>query len=160
MMDGRPLTDGEWRALSPGLVQALKAVGAAPAIVPRPHRAAQMASLWRGGQTILTRGDAIWWPDAPADLSISLRCMPVLQHELQHVLDYRLGQLTAVRYLTNPLNWTYRWRLKAGRPWRAFGAEQRASMAEAFWRIENGLAAADDLDALRTLIPWASGQPN
>jgi hypothetical protein len=156
MKDGRLITNGEWRALSAGLAAALRAAGAEPIIVPHSHPAAKLASLWRGGPTILTRGDAIWWGDAPDDLSANPHTMAVLQHELQHVLDYRLRLLSAVRYLANPLNWTYRWRLQAGRPWQAFGAEQRASMAEQLWRIEHGLAPPDNLYPLRKLIPWAS----
>ena len=81
--------------------------------------------------------------------------MAILQHELQHVLDYALGWLTAFRYLTQPRHWTYRWRLSEGAGWDAFGAEQRASIAEQLWLMERGLAPDHDLAAVRRLIPWA-----
>jgi hypothetical protein len=81
--------------------------------------------------------------------------MAVLQHELQHVLDYKIGWLTGWRYVTNPRHWTYDWRLEAVRDWDALGAEQRASIAEHFWRAENDLAPAGDAEALRGVIPWA-----
>jgi hypothetical protein len=86
--------------------------------------------------------------------------MAILQHELQHVLDFATGWLTAFRYLTHPRHWTYHWRLPddasvGGPAWDAFGAEQRASIAERLWLVERGLAPRDDLPALRRLIPWA-----
>jgi len=153
---GRPLTPGEWRALSAGLAGALRAAGARPLIRSSAHPAARVAAVWRG-TPILTRGDAVWWPGAPADFSTHglERGMATLQHELQHVLDYRIGRLTAARYLGHPRHWTYRWRLDAETSWDELGAEQRASMAEYLWLAERGLAAGCDLDAVRRLIPWA-----
>jgi len=166
----RALTPGEWGAVSPGLARALREAGAQPSLEPRAHPAARVAALWRGGTPILTRGgtpiltrgDVIWWPATPPDLSAPghERGMSILQHELQHVLDFATGWLTAVRYLTHPRHWTYRWRLPddasaGGGAWDAFGAEQRASIAERLWLIERGLAPRDDLAALRRLIPWA-----
>jgi hypothetical protein len=159
MLVRRPLTVGEWEALSPGLVRALRAAGAEPNLEPRAHPAARVAGLWRRGETpVLTRGDVIWWRGAPPDISTPAwrRSMPVLQHELQHVLDYATGWLTMFRYLTHPRHWTYAWRLIDGVPWDGYGAEQRASMVEQLWLIEHGLAPEDDLAALRRLIPWAS----
>ena len=124
----RLLTAGEWAALSPGLAKALRAVGAAPVLRDAPHPWALIAALWRGGQApILTRYDVIWWPAAPDDLSRPgrERAMSVLQHELQHVLDYRTGWLTTFRYALRPANWRYGWVLDPGRPWDAYGAEQQ-----------------------------------
>ena len=153
----RPLTPGEWDAVSPGLARALHDAGAEPKVEPRAHPAARVAGLWRGGTPILARGEVIWWPGVPRDLSArgQERSMAILQHELQHVLDFATGWLTAYRYLTHPRHWTYRWRLKEGASWDAFGAEQRASIAEHLWRIERGLAPRDDLAAIRQLVPWA-----
>ena len=158
----RALTPGEWQGISPGLARALRDVEARPSLEPRAHPAARVAGLWRGGTPILTRGEVIWWPGAPPDLSAPEweRGMAILQHELQHVLDFATGWLTALGYVTHPRHWTYRWRLPddalAERgAWERFGAEQRASIAEQLWRIERGLAPRDDLAALRRLIPWA-----
>jgi len=90
--------------------------------------------------------------------------MATLQHELQHVLDYATGELTAARYLLNPRNWRYRYQLSPASRWRDFGAEQRASIAEHHWLLERGRAdlVARDLSrdppprtAFRDLIPWA-----
>lgn len=153
----RALTPGEWGAVSPGLAQALRDAGAEPRLEPRAHPAARVAALWRGGTPILTRIEVIWWPGAPEDLSTpgQERGMAILQHELQHVLDFATGWLTALGYLTHPRHWTYRWRLSDGAAWEALGAEQRASIAERLWLIERRLAPRDDLAALRRLIPWA-----
>jgi hypothetical protein len=147
------LTAGEWAALSGGLREALMASGAAPTIRARAHPAARVSALWRGSVPILARGDTIWWPGAPADLSGG-PAMALLQHELQHVLDYRTGWLTAARYLAGPRHWRYGYELAPETAWDALGAEQRAMVAEHIWLMENGLVAANDLERLRALAPW------
>ena len=105
---------------------------------------------------MLTSGDIIWWPAAPGDLSDTglERGMAILQHELQHVLDYRTGWLTAARYLGDPRHWVYGFDVTRGR-WEALGAEQRASAAETFWLMERGFVPSDGLSALKRMIPWA-----
>lgn len=155
----RSLTPGEQAALSPGLWSALQAAGAHPQVVGRAVSLARIARLWRGELPILTLGARIFWLGAPPDCSAPGQAeqMAVLQHELQHVLDFATGRLGLVRYAADPRNWIYRYRLEAGRPWLRYGAEQRASMAEDLWRLEHGLkAGAGDLAALRRLIPWAN----
>jgi hypothetical protein len=155
--ESRPLTDGERRAVSPGLAGALSAVGAQPRLIAHAHPAARIAALWRGDIPTLTRGDVIWWPGATADLSEPgfEREMAVLQHELQHVLDYRTGRLTAVGYLCSPRHWTYRWERENRPPWDDLGAEQRGSLAERLWLAERDFGRPDDLEALRRVIAWA-----
>jgi hypothetical protein len=81
--------------------------------------------------------------------------MAVLQHELQHVLEYASGELTALGYLSNPRHWTYAVRLTPGIRWSDLGAEQRASLAERLWLADHGLAGDGELERLRTIIPWA-----
>ena len=154
----RPLTEGEWAALTPGLARALRGAGAAPLLRDRNHPGAAIAALWRGGQApVLTRHDVIWWSRAADDLSRpgQEQGMSVLQHELQHVLDYRIGWLTLVRYVLRPANWSYDWAITPGRPWDDYGAEQRASIAEQIWLADNGLAPQNSVEALRRLVPWA-----
>jgi hypothetical protein len=150
------LTAGEWNTITPGLAGALRAVGAKPTLAPYAHPAARVAALWRRGAPILTRGELIWWPAVPPDLSTPgrERSMAILQHELQHVLDFATGWLTALRYLTDPRHWTYRWRESEISSWDALGAEQRASIAERLWLLERGLETSGDVDALRRLVPW------
>ena len=78
----------------------------------------------------------------------------VLQHELQHLLDFADGRLTPLGYLTLPRNWTYRWRLSDDLIWDKLGAEQRASVAEALWRAEHA-GSIRTAAMLREVIPWA-----
>jgi hypothetical protein len=150
-MRGRPLTESERKLVSPGLVAALDAADATPLIVSKAAWLARLTFLWRGHVPILTRGRRIYWPGAAADLSEAPNAMAVLQHELQHVLDFSTGRLSALGYLLNPRNWTYR--LPDDRDWRRLGAEQRAVLAEKLWRAEQGLAG--DLADLRAAVPWA-----
>jgi len=151
--DARALTDGEWAELSEGLGEALKSAGAAPRIAPRPHPAAWLAASWMGSAPIMAIGRTIWWPGARPSFAGSPD-MAILQHELQHLLDYAEGALSIGRYLMFPSNWRYGYRLSADTQWRRLGAEQRASVAEDLWRSER---AADDERArlLRKLTPWA-----
>ncbi len=165
----RPLTVGERAALSPGLAAALDEARCSPRIASRIHPASRVAALWRGSAPILARGRDIHWPDAPMDASAAGdEVMAILQHELQHVLDYALGRLSAAAYLTRPRNWRYDYRLTTSSRWSDFGVEQRASIAEHYWLLERGRA---DLVALglpeppaplsdyRRVIPWAAPPP-
>ena len=121
----RPLTVGEERALSPGLVRALRAQGSRPTIVARPALGARFARLWRRSAPILAWKDRIYWPGALADFAAQHRLVAVLQHELQHVLEYRTGDLGPLRYALRPHNWRYAYQPTAKARWQAFGAEQR-----------------------------------
>ena len=150
-MRGRPLTDQERQRLSPGLIAALDEAGATPLIVPAAAWLARLTFVWRGHVPILTRGRRIYWPGAATDFSQAPHAMATLQHELQHVLDFSTGRLSALGYLLNPKNWTYR--LPDDWDWRHLGAEQRAVLAERLWRAEQELS--HDLAAVRDAIPWA-----
>lgn len=162
----RPLTVGERAALSPGLAAALDEAGCSPRIVSRTHPASRVAALWRGAAPILARGQVIHWPDAPEDASAAGdEVMAILQHELQHVLDYTSGRLNAAAYLTRPRNWRYDYRLTPSSRWSDFGVEQRASIAEHYWLLEHGrldlvaLALPETPASLadyERVIPWAS----
>jgi hypothetical protein len=157
-VSSRDLTAGEWQSLSPGLVSALQAAGARPRLKSAAHPAARIAGLLRRTPPpVLTRGDMIFWPSTPADISSAQRLadMATLQHELQHVLDYKIGWLTAATYLSHPRHWSYDWRLEDATSWDRLGAEQRASIAEELWLMEHGRRPTCDLAALREVIPWA-----
>ena len=152
-MVDRGLTAGEWAGLSAGLREALVAAGASPTIRAAAHPAARVSAIWRGSVPILARGDQIWWPRAPGDLSGGPE-MALLQHELQHVLDYRTGWLTGARYLADPRHWRYGYELGPQTAWATLGAEQRAMIAEHIWLMENGMAPSQGLSRLRALAPW------
>lgn len=154
----RPLTAGEWSSLTPGLAEALRVARTEPVIIARPAWAARAAALWRGGTPIMVIGPRIYWPGAPRDLSgpHSPRAMAVLQHELQHVLEYALGELSVARYVLAPRHWSYDYQLNEASRWTDFGAEQRASIAEHLWLIERGLISDAQAGRLhRRVIPWA-----
>ncbi|MGH6991916.1 MAG: hypothetical protein ACRED8_07435, partial [Caulobacteraceae bacterium] len=147
------LTSAEWRELSDGLAVALNRAEVHPRIRGRAHPAAHIAALWRGSTPIMAVGRTLWWPNAAGDFA-GTPSMAVLQHELQHLLDYAEGRLSVAGYLLRPRNWTYDFDLSSALDWNALGAEQRASLAEALWRSErNGDAVT--VARLRSLIPWA-----
>jgi hypothetical protein len=150
----RPLAAEEERALSPGLAEALRRAGAQPVIVARAAIGARIASLWRGSVPVLAWFDQIFWPGALEDMSLDPRRMATLQHELQHVLEYRTGELTPLGYALRPHNWRYGYTIEPGAVWASFGAEQRAEIAEDFWLVEHGLKFGS-LAWYRELIPWA-----
>ena len=152
-MAARGLTAGEWAELSAGLADALATLDLAPKIEDRAHVAARLARLRFGSTPILALGATIWWPDARRDFSGTGE-IAVLQHELQHVLDFAQGRLTVLGYLALPHNWIYGWRLTEQLSWRKLGAEQRASVAEALWRAERS-GDAQTAAVLRAVIPWA-----
>lgn len=154
----RSLTDAEWEALSPGLAQALHRAGARPRIAPRASPLAHIARLWRGAPPIMALGQTIWWPDAPDDLSRAglERQMSVLQHELQHVLEFASGELSIAGYALLPFNWRYGYHLTPDTRWSDLGAEQRAQAAQDYWLADRRLSPNDPhLAAFRRLIPWA-----
>jgi hypothetical protein len=149
----RGLTAGERAGLSDGLERALAAAGAFPRIVAAASPLARVAGLWRGHVPVLTLGDRIFWPGAPEDADGREAEMALLQHELQHVLDYATGALTWWGYGLDPRNWTYRLPPARRWDWRRLGAEQRAVLSERLWRAERAgdLPAAE---ACRRHIPW------
>jgi hypothetical protein len=149
----RTLSGEEIAELSEGLWRALTKAGASPKLRRQPHPAAYVVALWRGGAPVMAVGNTIWWPQAPATFAGS-NAMSVLQHELQHVLEYADGSLSIWRYLFNPRNWIYRYDLARVRGWQDLGAEQRAEMVEDLWRLERA-GEFKRADRLRALIPWA-----
>jgi hypothetical protein len=155
-MTKRRITLAERAELSEGLGRALTAAGVTPLVEARPHPAAFLARIRFASLPIMAVGRTIWWPNARPDLA-GTDDMAVLQHELQHVLDFAEGRLSVAGYLLRPRNWSYRWDLSRRLCWDRLGAEQRASMAEALWRAERASGAAEIAAALREVIPWASG---
>ena len=150
----RALTAEEAGALSPGLLQALDEAGASPRIVARPAVGARIASLWRGSVPILAWYGRIFWPGALSDFSLDPRRMAVLQHELQHVLEYATGDLRPLHYGLSPRNWRYAYEAHPEAAWLQFGAEQRAQIVEDLWLVERGLKAGA-VDWYRRIVPWA-----
>lgn len=152
----RPLTEREWSALSAGLAQALALARVRPLIIARPAIGARISRLWRGRTPVLAWRSRIYWPGATQDFSGEGRAMAVLQHELQHLLEYATGDLTVLGYALDPKNWTYAYRLGPEASWSDFGAEQRAQIVQDLWLVEHGLAdGKGDLALYRNLPPWS-----
>jgi hypothetical protein len=150
----RSLTQAEWTELSDGLAVALQHAGVEPLIEDRAHPAAFLGALRFGSQPVMAIGRTIWWPRAKENFAGS-PLMAVLQHELQHLLDYAEKRLSVIGYLLGPRHWTYRYDLSQPLDWNRLGAEQRASLAEDLWCCERGLGPRTALNAIRDLIPWA-----
>lgn len=154
----RPLTQGEWAALSDGLADALDRAGARPRIISRASPLAYIAGLWRGSPPIMALGQTIWWRDAPQDLSAQglERQMSVLQHELQHVLEFAARDLSFLGYALLPFNWTYAYTLRETTRWTSLGAEQRAQAVQDYWLAQRRLPQdREKIERLKQLIPWA-----
>ena len=156
-MTVRRLTPGEQAELSEGLGAALSLAGVAPLVETRPHPAAHLARLRFGSLPIMAVGRTIWWPGAGPDLAGTAQ-MAILQHELQHILDFAQGRLTVRGYLLLPHNWRYGWSPADHFDWNRLGAEQRASIAEALWRAERSPGDLETAATLRRIIPWARGR--
>jgi hypothetical protein len=161
----RRLTEGEWRALSPGLVEAVIRAGVRPRNHARAALLARLARIRFAGAPVMVIGARIHWPQALEDFSLPglEPSMAVLQHEMQHVLEFASGQLSTFRYAFRPKNWRYRYELTARSRWRDFGAEQRASIAEHYWLLERGFEEAVEraisrrpapLAVYRRVLPW------
>ena len=154
----RLLTEREWSALSDGLALALAQAGVQPRIVARPAIGARFAALWRGGTApVLAWKQSLYWPGAREDFSVpgAWRDLAVLQHELHHLWEYAVGDLTPLGYALDPRNWIYRYRLTLHSRWSDFGAEQRACIAEDLWLMEHGRMCGQDSGGLHSnLIPW------
>ncbi|WGM38136.1 hypothetical protein AMEJIAPC_01038 [Caulobacter sp. NIBR1757] len=148
----RSLTASERAALSDGLWDALMAAGAFPRIVAASSPLARLSHLWRGHTPVLTLGDRIFWGRAPDDCSAQPVAMALLQHELQHVLDFASGRMSWLSYALRPGDWSYSVP-NAGWDWNRLGAEQRAVLAERLWRAERN-GAAGEAARLRAVLPW------
>jgi len=151
----RPLTPAEWDALSPGLAAALNAARVEPVIIARPSVLAVLASLWRGRAPIMVLGRKVFWPGARVDFSNDPPRMALLQHELQHVLEFATGKLSMAGYAVDPRNWIYGYRLTPQTRWEDLGAEQRAMVVQHYWLAGRGLLGAAEPERLGALIPWA-----
>lgn len=152
----RPLTRAERAALSPGLWAAVESAGITPEIVSRPSVPAAIVALWRRRLPVMVLGRRIFWPGALEDFGDDARLMPVLQHELQHVLEFGGGELTRLGYLLRPANWRYGYTGGPDARWSEFGAEQRAMIVQHYWLAERDrLKDGPPVEWFRDLIPWA-----
>jgi len=124
-------------------------------LIPFEHPVSRLARWIGRGPLIVVRGRRIFWPDLPDDLSLYPQTLSLLAHELTHVWQYESG-MTLWRYLWRERG-RYSYRLRAGKPFRAYGYEQQAAMVEDWVRQLNGLkprwaSASADPEILARLI--------
>lgn len=106
-------------------------------LVDAEHWVSILARLIGRGAQIVVRGDRIFWPGAPTDMSDDPTLLALLAHELTHVWQYANG-MTLLRYVWRERG-VYAYRLD-GRPFSAYGYEQQAAMIEDWLRLSHGLS--------------------
>lgn len=104
-------------------------------LVSRPHNIFAR-------RKILVRGYTIYWPNAPRDFTLqSTDMQAVLMHELCHVWQYSTGRLTAFKYLINPANWLYKYKLSKRRKFYDYPIEKQADLLQDWFRLNTGTHA-------------------
>jgi hypothetical protein len=126
------------RRLSEAEIAALPACLPARAarLVDAEHWVSWLARWIGRGPQIVVRGDRVFWPGAPGELSRDAARLALLAHELTHVWQYANG-MTLLRYALRERG-VYRYRLD-GRAFAAYGYEQQAAMIEDWTRLAHGL---------------------
>ncbi|UDF04953.1 hypothetical protein [Asticcacaulis sp. AND118] len=150
----RPLTPVEIAALPVGLIAAVPVE--AVRLRAGAHPVSTLARLIGRGPLIVVRGQRIFWPNLPDDVSARPETLALLAHELTHVWQYANGMGL----------WSYLWRERGryrytltDKPFTAYGYEQQAAMVEDWVRGRNGLpprwGGAADVQRLPDLLPFA-----
>ena len=148
----RTLTPAEINALPTGLLATVPFEDVR--LVNAHHWVSWLARLIGRGPQIVVRGQRIFWPHLPADLSGSPLAMSLLAHELVHVWQYETG-MTLWRYVWRERG-RYHYKLD-GRPYADYGYEQQAAMMEDWMRLRAGLLprySKVDLSTLKEIIPF------
>lgn len=158
----RPLTPAERTALPEGL---LAQMPDGIRLVSGYHPLSKLSLWFRGYAVILVRGQTVFWPNLPEDLSRNPVHLAVLAHELVHVWQYRTG-MTLLSYVLRDVlihRGRYAYDIIPGKPYRDYGYEQQAAMMEDWVRIRHGLNArynqAVTLTDLARLLPFV-GDPS
>ncbi len=160
----RPLTASEIAALPPGLVAAVPVEHVR--LIGRHHPLSRLSQTFRGYALIVVRGRRIFWPNLSDDLSREPGTLSVLAHELVHVWQYETG-MTLFSYILRDVVarlGRYAYRLRPGKPYRAYGYEQQAAMMEDWVRLRHGLFAhygrhGVDLRQLAAIVPFVESAP-
>jgi len=126
----RTLTEREIAALPQGFVSAFDA--ASVLFLDRTHN-----PLARN--KIVCRGNKLYWPNHPQDFTrMPLIIQSLLVHELCHVWQYETGRLTALRYLTDPRNWVYSYRMRPGAKFDDYPTEKQADLLQDWFLVNRG----------------------
>lgn len=129
-VDTRQLTEKEIAALPNGFIATfdLKAV----TFINRPHNPFAK-------NKILCRGYRLYWPNHPKDFTReTLIIQSLLVHELCHVWQYETGRLTAFRYLIDPRNWVYSYRVRESAKFDDYPTEKQADLLQDWFLVNHG----------------------
>jgi len=126
------------RHLSPNEIKALPADFTdafnidAVQLIDRPHNPFAQ-------NKILCRGPRLYWPNYPRDFT---RETPIIKsllvHELCHVWQYETGRLSAIRYLLDPRNWIYRYKVSFHAEFDDYKTEKQADLLQDWFLVNSG----------------------
>ena len=131
-IDRRHLTEAEIVCLPAGFTQSfdIRAVQ----LIDRAHN-----PLAR--HKIVCRGPRLYWQNYPKDFTRAPRLIQsLLVHELCHVWQYETGRLTAFRYLIDPRNWKYSYRVIDGADFDGYPTEKQADLLQDWFLVNTGKA--------------------
>ena len=90
---------------------------------------------------IVCRGSRLYWQDHPKNFTREpLLIQSLLVHELCHVWQYETGRLTAFRYLIDPRNWRYSYRVKDAANFDDYPTEKQADLLQDWFLANSGAA--------------------
>lgn len=113
---------------------------------------------------IVCRGAHLYWQDHPKNFTHApLLIQSLLVHELCHVWQYETGRLTALRYLIDPRNWRYSYRVKNGAKFDDYPTEKQADLMQDWFLVNSGAAplrfdrkgTMPTKDWLNSVVPFA-----
>lgn len=115
-------------------------------LVDGAHPLAFVGKLMGMGDIILVRGQRIFWPNLPEDISVAASDVAVLAHELCHVWQYKNG-MSAWSYVWRERG-VYAYKLLKNKPFLSYGYEQQAAIVEDSVRLYYGLKPRHALEAV------------
>ena len=130
MSNTRHLSQSEINHLPPEFTQAFDIT--AVQLIDREH-------IPFAGNKIVCRGPRLYWQEYPRDFTREpLLIQSLLVHELCHVWQYETGRLTALRYLIDPRNWRYSYRVKDGARFDDYPTEKQADLLQDWFLMNSG----------------------
>jgi hypothetical protein len=106
---------------------------------------------------IVVRGQSVFWPKLPDDLTQYTQDLGVLAHELTHVWQYQNG-MTWWKYLLRERG-HYKYTVLPNKPFLKYGYEQQAAIVEDYVRLKGGLKPRwgqnlNDIKDIEALVPF------
>ena len=88
---------------------------------------------------IVCRGPRIYWQNHPSDfVRETMLIRSLLVHELCHVWQYETGRLNAFRYLIDPRNWSYSYRVRTDANFDDYPTEKQADLLQDWFLVNSG----------------------